>query len=534
MVILHFFLTTPLIGRSGFFWWDTYLRLETSEAPWTTFYFFWTNFFYLPSLFSFILLGLFTFYLSKSWPKVGVLFAFPLLLATSELHDVLTTAHALILNNFTTTTPNLLLSNFLNRYHPFLLYFGIGWTFLLVLTSQIIALQGTGLTKTWLRTQIVVIKFWAIYFTFIALSLGSWWAFQEGTWGGWWNWDPSETFGLLFFLLALLPWHLKNLPKTDWKGFTYLKVLLQITVVIYFFIQLNFDLVSHNFGVQFFYFFNNNLFLLQTTSIILFWVWSRERIVITCSKVEYLGAGTNRHTHQLILLTTISALFITILLYSFQSLSHNFLQKFLSVNCGNEDLVFSKLNLLLIPYFLNFFTPINFFKLLPTFLLVAVLPNPLLILPGLSYLRLTQTYRFHVTLWTFFLLNLLLTEPNAPYLTSTPPNPPSTLNLSHPFYNDFNFILDGGGIQSSNHLFTSSTELVASASELSNFEAASSTNIFWLWVSTLNLCSNLQIINSITEACVSVSYEVTATLFLLSILAFFKSQNVLRPYLLTV
>ena len=34
----------------------------------------------------------------------------------------------------------------------------------------------------------------------------------------------------------------------------------------YFFIQLNFDLVSHNFGSKFFFFFNNNLFFIESVS----------------------------------------------------------------------------------------------------------------------------------------------------------------------------------------------------------------------------------------------------------------------------
>lgn len=36
----------------------------------------------------------------------------------------------------------------------------------------------------------------------LTLALGGWWAFQEFTWGGWWNWDSVETpvLGLLIYL----------------------------------------------------------------------------------------------------------------------------------------------------------------------------------------------------------------------------------------------------------------------------------------------------------------------------------------------
>jgi cytochrome c biogenesis factor len=46
------------------------------------------------------------------------------------------------------------------------------------------------------------IKFYIILII-ITLFMGSWWALQEGSWGGWWNWDPSEVFGLLFLLAYL-------------------------------------------------------------------------------------------------------------------------------------------------------------------------------------------------------------------------------------------------------------------------------------------------------------------------------------------
>ena len=40
-------------------------------------------------------------------------------------------------------------------------------------------------------------------------------------------------------------------------------VSLCFFIATYFFIQLNFELVSHNFGSKFFFFFNNNLFSME-------------------------------------------------------------------------------------------------------------------------------------------------------------------------------------------------------------------------------------------------------------------------------
>lgn len=37
----------------------------------------------------------------------------------------------------------------------------------------------------------------------VALLLGGWWAFQEFTWGGWWNWDSIEVPVLLVWIAAV-------------------------------------------------------------------------------------------------------------------------------------------------------------------------------------------------------------------------------------------------------------------------------------------------------------------------------------------
>jgi hypothetical protein len=114
-------------------------------------------------------------------------------------------------------------------------------------------------TRTYSFNYLINLKHQLVFsignYNFIGLALGSWWAFQEGTWGGWWNWDSSEVFGLEFFLLILYVTH------TYWKSSDLLAWSISIScqflavLITYFFIQLNFDLVSHNFGVKFFFFF---------------------------------------------------------------------------------------------------------------------------------------------------------------------------------------------------------------------------------------------------------------------------------------
>jgi len=47
-------------------------------------------------------------------------------------------------------------------------------------------------------------------FLTMGILLGSWWAYYELGWGGWWFWDPVEN-------LALLPWLLITLIYHNWK-----------------------------------------------------------------------------------------------------------------------------------------------------------------------------------------------------------------------------------------------------------------------------------------------------------------------------
>lgn len=160
---------------------------------------------------------------------------------------------------------NTLLVNNLNKIHPFIFYSGtfLVFSILLIWTLRKLNLGQFALTSQ--LNQINLLQVPILVVSLIALFLGSWWAVQEGTWGGWWNWDPSETFGLLFLLFALFNIH--TLFKFDlvYKIHQRIKILTFFLILTYFFIQLNFDLVSHNFGVKFFYFFNNKLFFLYNS-----------------------------------------------------------------------------------------------------------------------------------------------------------------------------------------------------------------------------------------------------------------------------
>ena len=53
--------------------------------------------------------------------------------------------------------------------------------------------------------QLEPIRSWSVVswsFLTLGISLGSWWAYYELGWGGWWFWDPVENSALVPWLLC--------------------------------------------------------------------------------------------------------------------------------------------------------------------------------------------------------------------------------------------------------------------------------------------------------------------------------------------
>ena len=63
-----------------------------------------------------------------------------------------------------------------------------------------------------------LIRIWALFswsFLTIGILLGSWWAYHELGWGGWWFWDPVENASLMPWLLATACIHSITKPKLN-------------------------------------------------------------------------------------------------------------------------------------------------------------------------------------------------------------------------------------------------------------------------------------------------------------------------------
>ncbi|TNC99042.1 MAG: cytochrome c-type bioproteinis protein CcmF [Gallionellaceae bacterium] len=110
--------------------------------------------------------------------------------------------------------------------HPPMLYMGyVGFS--VAFAFALSALLGGKLDSTWARWS----RPWttvAWVFMTIGIALGSWWAYYELGWGGWWFWDPVENASFMPWLVGTALIH--SLAVTEKRGaFKSWTVLLAIS-----------------------------------------------------------------------------------------------------------------------------------------------------------------------------------------------------------------------------------------------------------------------------------------------------------------
>jgi hypothetical protein len=354
-LFLVYFLSIFSINVYGFSWLpDTLTRLNFNDSLFNTYHFLWVTSLYLNPFY--FLIGAFFFYFSLRYENIHYF----LLLMCFYFFYTVETLDFLIFNWQTLTINtsllqfNTLLVNNLNKIHPFIFYSGtfLVFSILLIWTLRKLNLGQFALTSQ--LNQINLLQVPILIVSLIALFLGSWWAVQEGTWGGWWNWDPSETFGLLFLLFALFNIH--TLFKFDlvYKIHQRIKILTFFLILTYFFIQLNFDLVSHNFGVKFFYFFNNKLFfyiiLILLIFLIIQFLFIAVSLFIPYRLIQNLEIGTTSKSLWFKNLSVwfVQSLISVTMLVSFFILFNYFMWNFISFNLFNFDLNRNVINIFFI------------------------------------------------------------------------------------------------------------------------------------------------------------------------------------------
>ncbi len=117
-------------------------------------------------------------------------------------------------------------------FHPPLLYMGyVGLT--IPFSYSIAALIQGEVTPQWAK----LVRPWILVswiFLTLGITLGSWWAYYELGWGGWWFWDPVENISLLPWLLTTALLHsVRVTEKRDrLKSWTVLLSILSFSLTL--------------------------------------------------------------------------------------------------------------------------------------------------------------------------------------------------------------------------------------------------------------------------------------------------------------
>lgn len=390
---------------------DLYARIHLNQGYISLFHFFWTSFWYLPA--TYLTLIAFTYYflgtkiLSRSSTFLISIILILNYLEFSEYFFLnLSSTHIIMRSELV----NNLLTNSINKYHPLLFYVATIQLFKpFNINSKSISLP---------KVETVTIIF--------TLALGSWWASQEGSWGGWWNWDPSEVFGLVVMLSLVLLSHrsLRSL-RTYTSIFSRISTSL-LTFFVYFFIQVNFDIVSHNFGTKIDTYVSTLNFLLLLSfcicalSIKTYVIVNKRSTLNLILFPTFLCARTmynSRHSLKWIRVlpkTYVSSLVLVLVVSSFSLLVNDFLWKFLAVNAANYFIDYTAA-VALITLVIFFILWDLHYAFLTTYLALYLQQPYLLLLLPLIKFRFNRTMLAHLTILLSFSVNLTLVPKTVTY-----------------------------------------------------------------------------------------------------------------------
>lgn len=372
-------------------------------------HFYWTSLTYLGPFFLLqVCIGIFS--INLNFLVIGLI----------ALHLYLVEINDFLISNYTFGTGlidffnfNTLLTNNLNKYHPHIFYLST------IIFISVIAVEYNYYLNSMVTFRGIYnfkVKSWFLstssYLNVFALFLGSWWAFQEGTWGGWWNWDPSEVLGLLIFLTTLLVLHQSNNNLLIEALFLKVRVGVFFFVLTYFFTQLNFDLVSHNFGNRFTFFFTNTLFYFESALaailVLVSILWLHHYRVLQFS---YAYNTRWQLKFSTLFSSLLSLLWVSTVLISFTPLCNYFLWQYLHINMLNSNfttsLVFYLTSLLIWVVFYLFRISGHY---ITTMLLTSLLPTPIVLHSFITWNTPPVINFLHQVLVIGLVLNLVLNQ----------------------------------------------------------------------------------------------------------------------------
>ena len=388
---IKFFLRTNCFDLSS--------RVLLNDFYLNNFYFFWTSLWYISIYF--LLLLLFFFFFKQRYISFTSITAiiFLLLIAFTIYLDNFNSNFFILEQFFFNEAENTLLLNSINKVHPLLLHSSLVVFIYWLLLNKPSFKNFLGINYIlwicfkWVKHTYVIL--------ILTLYLGCWWAFQEGSWGGWWNWDVSEVFGLIILCRLLFIFH----SKIYIESIPYLKQYFIYTLLyLYFFytlMQLNFSIVSHNFGFQNVKSFNVELLFVLIFGLSLLYNINKFFFIIKWNRIFY--RVSIKRTSFFILVQLITILIFSVSLYT---LIHNFMWHFIGFRLLLTK--FSYVNYLLLVHnniFLYFFT---FLKNIFLFLIFNLYIYIYILVLNTHFFKSFKTrYLLHLAVWILFILTVV-------------------------------------------------------------------------------------------------------------------------------
>jgi hypothetical protein len=239
-------------------------KLDINESYLHLYPLLWTNFWLLPPFYFFLAF----FFPASPWLTFWMVFFYWTYVTELIDFSVFNYTYCIAeLNQF-----NNLLTNNLNKYHPFLFFLSTHLCFMLIYVNSTRTLNLKRFYGISILLQVRKLNSRLTPLIITALVLGGVWAFHEASWGGFWNWDSSETFGLLFLLFSLYVLHIRLKLQLTTQISTSFLGFGSLLVTMYCFLQLNFDLLSHNFGIKFLHLFSNSFFYKEVIVVSLYFL----------------------------------------------------------------------------------------------------------------------------------------------------------------------------------------------------------------------------------------------------------------------
>lgn len=280
IIFLSFFLNLFLFNFNTF---EFISKLSLDENYVNCYFFFWTNFWFIPICFLLITQIFFCFTNATQKNMFYRFFVIFFILFANETLCMNLSNQNYIFVNFLNDNLNLFLLNNLNKYHPIFFFLNIClYIYIYILFLTFIYKNNFYFYNEFYFFILIKILFLLFCCVFTFLCLGSWWAIQENSWGGWWSWDFSENLGLFFLPIFFYFFHANyNLYFLNFFSFSF-SLFSFLMYTYYFCVQFNFDTTLHNFGIKFYFFFDGKLtlfisslvFFLLLIVLILFQLWS--------------------------------------------------------------------------------------------------------------------------------------------------------------------------------------------------------------------------------------------------------------------